>query len=153
MRADIGSLQTYHDLLQAVQPRIVRTEEDAAALSDIVDLLTDRPRLSDDERDFIGLLIYDWESEYEPPVDVSPSEVVLSLLEENGLRQVDLVGPVFPSAPTVRDLVHERQLLSYERVLKPAMFFQVSPAVFNPAAAGSSDEGSRRRRRCPAIEV
>jgi HTH-type transcriptional regulator/antitoxin HigA len=136
MTTNINDLRTYPDLLQAVQPRTIRTEVDAAAMNDIVDLLTDRPQLSDDQRDFIGLLaqlIHDWESEHESSIEASPAEVVSSLLEENGLRQVDLVGPVFPSPPTVSDFLHNRRPLSYERVMKLAAFFHVSPAVFYPA--------------------
>jgi HTH-type transcriptional regulator / antitoxin HigA len=108
-------------------------------LSDIVDRLTDEAQLSDDQRDFIGLLgqlLHDWEAEHEEPIEVSPSGVVSSLLEENGLRQVDLVGPVFPSASTVSDFLHRRRALSYERVMKLAAFFHVSPAVFYPTVGG-----------------
>ena len=136
MTTNISDLETYPDLLQAVQPRTIRTEVDAAAMNDIVDLLTDRPQLSEDQRDFIGLLaqlIHDWESEHESSIEASPAEVVSSLLEENGLRQVDLVGPVFPSPSTVSDFLHNRRPLSYERVMKLAAFFHVSPAVFYPA--------------------
>ena len=45
MTTNINDLRTYPDLLQAVQPRTIRTEVDAAAMNDIVDLLTDRPQL------------------------------------------------------------------------------------------------------------
>jgi HTH-type transcriptional regulator / antitoxin HigA len=148
MTVDFSRLQTYSELLQAVQPRMVRTEEDAALMNDVVDLLTDRPHLSDDQREFIGLLgqlIYDWESEHEAPIDVSPQEVVSSLLLENGLRQVDLVGPVFPSPSTVSDFLHNRRALSYERVTKLAAFFRVSPALFYPAG-----EGGRPRVAAPS---
>lgn len=145
MTIDISDLVTYPDLLQAVQPRTIRTEQDARAMNEIVDLLTDHPDLSDDQRDFIGLLgqlIYDWESEHEAPIDVSPQEVVSSLLQENGLRQVDLVGPVFPSPSTVSDFLHNRRPLSYERVMKLAAFFRVSPAVFYPVGESGRPLGA-----------
>lgn len=136
MTVDVSHLQTYADLLQAVQPRTIRSEGDAETMNEIVDLLTDRPRLSNEQRDFIALLgqlIHAWESDHEPPIDASPAEVVSFLLEENGLRQIDLVGPVFPSASNVSDFLHNRRPLSYERVMRLAAFFHVSPAVFYPA--------------------
>jgi len=58
---------------------------------------------------------------------------VHSLLEDNGLRQADLVGAVFPSPSAVSDFLAGRRPLSYERVPKLAAYFPVSPAVFYPA--------------------
>ncbi|GAC1445458.1 MAG: hypothetical protein NVSMB52_06610 [Chloroflexota bacterium] len=141
MTEDISILVTYPDLLQAVQPRTIRTTEDAAAMNEHIDRLTDLADLSEDQREFVGLLgqlIYDWELEHEAPINVSPQEVVSSLLEENSLRQVDLVGPVFPTPSSVSDFLHHRRALSYDRVVKLASFFHVSPAVFYP-------EGNSRR--------
>jgi HTH-type transcriptional regulator/antitoxin HigA len=133
MTADARELQTYGDLLSAFEPRPIRSEEEARVFSDIIDNLTDLPHMSEGQREFVGLigqLLYDWESEHEEPVEVSPQEVVHSLLEDNGLRQVALVGPVFPTRSAVSDFLAGRRPLSYERVEKLAAFFHVSPAVF-----------------------
>jgi HTH-type transcriptional regulator / antitoxin HigA len=133
MTVDVGGLETYADLLAAFQPKPIRSEREAAAISRLIDDLTDLPKLSEGQREFVGLLgqlLYDWESEHEEPIEVSPQEIVHSLLQDNGLRQVDLVGPVFPSAPAVSDFLAGRRPLSYERVRKLASFFHVSPAVF-----------------------
>lgn len=135
MTVDVRQLETYRDLLSAFEPRPVRTEREAEALTKLIDTLTDLPDLSDGQREFVGLLgqlLSDWESEHEQPIEVSPQEIVHSLLEDNGLRQTDLVGPVFPTRSAVSDFLAGRRHLSYERVEKLARFFHVSPAVFYP---------------------
>jgi HTH-type transcriptional regulator / antitoxin HigA len=135
MRTNISDLLTYSDLLQAVQPRTIRTEADGMMANHIIDTLTDLPELSEGQRELVGLLgqlVHDWESEHEEIIEVSPQEAVSSLLVDNGLRQADLVGPVFPSPSAVSDFLHGRRSLSYERVLKLAEFFHVSPALFYP---------------------
>jgi HTH-type transcriptional regulator/antitoxin HigA len=135
MTVDVRNLEAYRDLLATFQPRPIRSEKEAEALSGLIDTLTDLPHLSEGQREFVGLLgqlLYDWESEHEDPIEVSPREIVHSLLEDNRLRQVDLVGPVFPSRSAVSDFLAGRRPLSYERVGKLAEFFHVSPAVFYP---------------------
>ena len=136
MTADVRDLETYRDLLAAFEPRPIRSDKEAGVIGELIDVLTDLPHLSEGQREFVGLLgqlLYDWEAEHEEPIEVSPQEIVRSLLEDNGLRQVDLVGPVFPSRSAVSDFLAGRRPLSYERVGKLAAFFHVSPAVFYPA--------------------
>ncbi|MGI8553102.1 MAG: helix-turn-helix domain-containing protein [Dehalococcoidia bacterium] len=147
MTIDVRHVQTYADLLVAVQQRPIRGDEEATVISDLIDILTDLPELSEGQREFIGLLgqlQYDWETEHEEPIDVSPQEIVHSLLEDNGLRQANLVGPVFSSAPAVSNFLAGRRPLSYERVGKLAPFFHVSPAVFYPAR-GTMLEATHKR--------
>jgi HTH-type transcriptional regulator/antitoxin HigA len=147
MTVDVRDLVSYPDLLATFQPRPIRSGEEAEAITQLIDTLTDLHRLTEGQRDFVGLLgqlLYDWESEHEEPVDVSPQEIVHSLLEDNGLRQIDLVGSAFPSRSAVSDFLAGRRPLSYERVEKLASFFHVSPAIFYPArglAAFPSEEG------------
>ena len=135
MTSDVRELETYHDLLTTFEPRPIRSDAEAEQFHALIDRLTDLPRLSEGQREFVGLLgqlLYDWETARAEPVEVSPQEVVRSLLEDNGLRQRDLVGPVFPSRSAVSDFLAGRRPLSYARVAKLAAFFHVSPTVFYP---------------------
>lgn len=146
MTIDVRDVESYAELLVMFQPRPIRDEREAEEISRIIDRLTDLPTLTEGQREFVGLLgqlLYDWETEHEEPIEVSSQEIVHSLLEDNGLRQVDLVGPVFPSAPAVSDFLAGRRPLSYERVQRLATFFHVSPAVFYPARGA---HGSRIER-------
>jgi HTH-type transcriptional regulator/antitoxin HigA len=135
MTVDVRTLETYRDLLTAFEPRPIRNAEEAEEATTAIDSLTDLPQLSEGQREFVGLLgqlLQNWEAEHEEPIEVSPQEVVRSLLEDNGLRQTDLVGPVFPSRSAASDFLAGRRPLSYERAGKLAAFFHVSPAVFYP---------------------
>jgi HTH-type transcriptional regulator/antitoxin HigA len=133
MTVDARQVERYGDLLATFQPRPIRSQAEASRATALVDSLTDLPALSEGQREFVGLLgqlLHDWETNNENPIGVSPQEAVHSLLEDNGLRQVSLVGPVFPSASAVSDFLAGRRPLSYERVRKLANFFHVSPSVF-----------------------
>jgi HTH-type transcriptional regulator/antitoxin HigA len=136
MTVDARALETYRELLVAFEPRPIRNEEEAQTATELIDTLTDLPRLAAGQREFVGLLgqlLHDWEMEHEESIEVTPQEIVRTLLEDNGLRQADLVGPVFPSRSAVSDFLAGRRPLSYERAGKLAAFFHVSPAVFYPA--------------------
>lgn len=141
LTVNIRDIEDYRELLVEFQPRPIRSREEAEAASGLVDRLTDLPSLSEGQREFLGLLgqlLYDWESEREEPVEASPQEIVRSLLEDNELRQADLVGPVFPTRSAVSDFLADRRPLSYDRVGKLAAFFHVSPSLFYPAVPPKS---------------
>jgi HTH-type transcriptional regulator/antitoxin HigA len=140
--SDARELTEYRDLLLAYEPHPVRSEEEAEAYLDVIDALTDLRRMSKGQHVFLGLLsqlVYDWEQEHEPPIEVAPRDVVRYLLESRGLRQADLIGPVFATRSGVSDFLSGRRPLSYERVQRLARFFRVSPALF------FADEGADTR--------
>ena len=141
MSMSVRDIVDYRDLLITFEPHSIRNEEEAERFHVVVDALTDLPHPSEGQREFVGLLgqlLYDWESSHEEPIEATPTEIVSSLLEDNGLRQVDLVGPVFPTRSAVSDFLAGRRPLSYERVLKLAEFFHISPAVFFPSRGSAA---------------
>lgn len=149
MTVDVHSLESYRDLLAEYQPKPIQSKEEAEDLTVLVDELTDLPRMSTGQREFVwllGQLLHDWEAEHEDPIEVSPQEAVRSLLEDNDLRQVDLVGPVFPSPTAVSDFLAGRRPPSYRRVQMLAEFFHVSPAIFYPAGGLRTVERRRDER-------
>jgi HTH-type transcriptional regulator/antitoxin HigA len=134
---DVSELETYRDLLVAYEPRPLRSQEEVDRANNLIDVLTDLSELTEGQRDFIGLLaqlVHDWESEHDEAPSLPPAEMVRCLLDDNGLRQQDLVGPVFPTRSAVSDFLAGRRPLSYERVRKLAEFFHVSPGVFFPSS-------------------
>jgi HTH-type transcriptional regulator/antitoxin HigA len=120
----------------AVQPRPVTTNEEARSLVRVIDALIDRPEaLNDDEQQFLALLgnlLGSWEDEQYPAPTVSPLQLIRSLMEENGLRQQDLVGRdrVFPSPGVASEVLNGKRRLTYAYVERLAQFFHVSPALF-----------------------
>lgn len=128
----------YAELLQQVVPRPIETEEEAERYTRIIDALVDQPQpLTDDQRDFIALLsllLEEWEAGWETWPDIPPHEIVKALIEDNGLRQRDLVGPVFPTEGIASEVLSGKRKLTYNFVQKLSIFFHVSPEIFFPRA-------------------
>lgn len=125
---------TYADLFLATLPRPIKSEEEADAIQHQIDALIDKQReLTADERDFLALLaslVLMWERDkYEPP-QVAPHELVKAMIEDSGLRQKDLVGPVFPTESIASEVLSGKRKLTYDFVERLADYFHVSPAVF-----------------------
>lgn len=127
---------SYAELLEQVVPRPIETEEEATRYTTIIDALVDQTQpLTDDQRDFIALLsllLEAWEAGQEDWPDVPPHEIVRALIEDNGLRQRDLVGPVFPSEGIASEVLSGKRKLTYNFVQKLSTFFHVSPEIFFP---------------------
>jgi HTH-type transcriptional regulator/antitoxin HigA len=126
----------YAELLQQVVPRLIETEEEAEHYTRIIDALVDQPQpLTGDQRDFIALLsllLEVWEEGRENWPDIPPHEIVKALIEDNGLRQRDLVGPVFPTEGIAPEVLSGKRKLTYNFVQKLSAFFHASPDIFFP---------------------
>jgi len=130
-----GHAPSYVELFARVEPRPIRTEQQAEEIREEINELLDREDLSEDEWEFLALLgdiLSAWESHHYPVTPVSVPDKIRALLESHGLRHKDLVGPVFASESVVSDALHGRHRVTYEHVEKLASFFHVSPAVFYP---------------------
>ncbi len=131
-RASANS-DAYAALLARLQPRSIRSEEEARRIQDAIDALVDQAELSPAEQEMLSLLgdlMLAWEQDrYELPA-VSPAETIRALLEAHGLRQGDLVGAVFPTKSVASAVLTGRRRLTYEHVDMLAHFFHVSPAAF-----------------------
>ena len=127
---------SYVELLEQVVPRPIETEEEAARYTRIIDALVDQPQpLTEDQHDFIALLsllLEAWEAGQQDWPDVPPREIVRALIEDNGLRQRDLVGPVFPTQGIASEVLSGKRKLTYNFVQKLSTFFHVSPEIFFP---------------------
>ncbi len=52
------------------------------------------------------------------------------MLEDNGMKQSELVGPVFASPGIVSEILSEKRQLTLSQIPKLAAFFHTSPAIF-----------------------
>jgi HTH-type transcriptional regulator / antitoxin HigA len=96
--------------------------------------LMKRPQRSAEDHKYARLLatlIEKYESERYPIPDVKPEEVLAELIEQNGLRQRDLV-PMLGTESVVSELVNGKRPLSKANIEKLSQRFHVSPAVFFP---------------------
>jgi HTH-type transcriptional regulator/antitoxin HigA len=96
--------------------------------------LMKQPQRSAEDRKYVRLLatlIEKYESERYPIPDARPEEVLAELIEQNGLRQRDLV-PILGTESVVSELVNGKRPLSKANIEKLSQRFHVSPAVFFP---------------------
>ena len=77
----------------------------------------------------MAALILQYEAEIHPGPEASPSGVLKYLMEERGLRQVDLV-PVLGGKSYVSQILSGRRPIGKQAALRLAEFFRVSPRSF-----------------------
>ena len=133
---------------------LIHTEEEADVVRSMIDEVLEKQNRTEEDRQFLAFLsrlILIWEKGRYEPVKVPPLEIVKSLLEENGLHQQDLVGPVFPTKGIASEVLRGKRRLTYDFVERLAEYFHVSPALFylspEQQARGAGDEyvGARQQ--------
>lgn len=135
MTRGLNKPESYIQLLQSFPPRPITNEAEFSATQAVVDTLLDRPKLTTEEQDYLtvlGTLIYEYEQTLEPLPDIYGVELLKVLMEEQDLRQKDLV-PIFKTESIVSAVLHGRRKLTVEHIQKLAEFFYISPAAFFPA--------------------
>ncbi|VXD24350.1 conserved hypothetical protein [Planktothrix serta PCC 8927] len=124
----------YIKLLTSFPPRPITSEEELELTQTRIDQLLDQGKLSQDEKDYLnvlGALVYEYEQQQEPIPDIYGVELLKSLIEDNGLRQKDLVS-IFKTESIVSDILNGKRELTKRHIEELAQFFHVSPAVFFP---------------------
>ncbi len=124
----------YIELLTSFPPRPITSEEELELTQNMIDQLLDQEKLSQDEKDYLnvlGALVYEYEQQQEPIPDIYGVELLKSLIEDNGLRQKDLVS-IFKTESIVSDILNGKRELTKRHIEELAQFFHVSPAVFFP---------------------
>ncbi len=124
----------YIKLLTTFPPRPIKSEEELEATQDIIDQLLDQEKLSQDEKDYLnvlGTLVYEYEQKQEPIPDIYGVELLKVLMQDNNLRQKDLV-PIFKTESIVSDVLKGKRELTKRHIEELSKFFHVSPSVFFP---------------------
>jgi len=124
----------YIELLTSFPPRPITSEEELELTQNMIDQLLDQGKLSQDEKDYLnvlGALVYEYEQQQEPIPDIYGVELLKSLIEDNGLRQKDLVS-IFKTESIVSDILNGKREITKRHIEELAEFFHVSPAVFFP---------------------
>ena len=138
MTPGLDKPKTYIELLQEFPPRPIKSQEELLATQKVIDSLIDRaPSLSPDESDYLnvlGTLVYEYEQTQEPIPDIYGVELLKVLIEDNELRQKDLV-PIFKTESIVSDILKNRRQLTTRHIQELAEFFHISPAAFFPLQA------------------
>lgn len=124
----------YIKLLTTFPPRPIKSEEELEATINIIDQLLDQEKLSQDEKDYLnvlGTLVYEYEQKQEPIPDIYGVELLKVLMQDNNLRQKDLV-PIFKTESIVSDVLKGKRELTKRHIEELSKFFHVSPSVFFP---------------------
>ncbi|MBW4489561.1 MAG: transcriptional regulator [Trichocoleus desertorum ATA4-8-CV12] len=134
MTRGISNTISYMELLQSFPPRPIKSEAEMLAAQTVIDSLIDRGELTPDEQDYLnllGTLVYEYEQTQELIPDIYGVELLKVLIEEQDLRQKDLV-PIFKTESIVSDILKGRRKLTVNHIKGLAEFFHVSSAVFFP---------------------
>jgi len=122
----------YSSLLNKVPPKIIRTEKENEAYTEILYDLDQRKKVTPAERELaklLTLLIEDFEERRYQLPHSRPLEVLRFLMDQHGLRQKDLVS-VFGTPSIVSEVLSGKRELNKEHIKRLSDQFQVSPEVF-----------------------
>lgn len=123
----------YGALLMTTLPRVIENEKELEAMEDVISqLLSKGENLSPEEEKLLVLvsnLVEDYEDEIYPMPDVSPNELLKHLMEENDLKQKDLLH-IFSSSGIASEVINGKREISKSQAKKLAEYFKVSVELF-----------------------
>ncbi|MCA9800572.1 MAG: transcriptional regulator [Cyanobacteria bacterium HKST-UBA02] len=127
MATSFDDSRTYEKLVRRFPLRPIRDEKHCQRAAQICDSLTDRgDSLNSAESDYLEVLsdlIAKYESRWEKDsLDLSPRELIVFLMEQNGLAQKDLV-PEFGSPSRVSEFLSGERNLSLKQANRLALKF------------------------------
>ena len=127
--------QSYTEMISRFPLRPIKNEETYFDACDICVALAERfAELNEDERDYLDVLtgiVSKYEAENNEEVYVEPRELVSFLMEQNELKQKDLI-PIFGSQARISEFLNGKRDLSMTQILGLAKRFNLSPAAFLP---------------------
>ena len=124
---------TYAQLIANFPPRPITNDEQYWATQDRIDALLDKARLTADEQDYLsalGMMVERYESDHEPDITLRGIRLIRALMEEQGLKQRDLVAPIFKTDSIVSAVLNGKRQLTVEHINKLAAFFNLPHAWF-----------------------
>src|ERR1700751_2142355 len=122
----------YAVLLQKIAPKVMRTEQENEAYTEILYELDRRKNLTAAEKELAELLTLSIENfeetRYRLP-RAKPLDVLRFLMEQHQLKQKDLVK-VFGTASVVSEVLSGKRELNKEHIRRLSRRFHVSPELF-----------------------
>jgi len=122
----------YGSLLAQYQPKPITTESENQSAIALAQELEHKDNLSLEEKtllELLYLLIEQFENENYPITDGSPLDVLKHLMEENHIKQEELVG-IIGSRGVVSEVVNGKRSISKNQALALAEFFNVDVSLF-----------------------
>jgi len=122
----------YGSLLSETKPEVIHDEAQNDMFVARLEELTSKQVVTPAEEKLIELLtvlIENFEAQHYPVQGSGPLDVIRHLMEENHLRQKDLVD-VFGTESIVSDVLNGKRDLTKDHIRKLSERFGVSPALF-----------------------
>jgi HTH-type transcriptional regulator / antitoxin HigA len=123
----------YGDLLRRVSPKVIRTEKENDAYTEVLHELDQRSQdLTPAEKELaelLTLLIEDFEERHYRLPRSKPLDVLHFLMDQHGLKQKDLVD-VFGTASVVSEILNGKRALNKGQIARLSERFEVSPELF-----------------------
>ena len=125
--------ERYGFLLSTTLPAVIETKEEFERLDKILgELLAKGEGISPEEDklvDLISQLIEDYEDEIYSIEKGEPHKILRFLIDENGLKQKDLL-PIFGSEGIVSEILRNKRGITARHAKMLGEFFKVSPELF-----------------------
>jgi HTH-type transcriptional regulator/antitoxin HigA len=124
---------TYLSLVHRFPLRPIRTDSELETACAMIDELTDLDDASDEESDYLevlGDLVRKYEDEHVAMPLVSDAEMLLSLMEEKGSRQADVVRGTGISKTVISLILSGKRQLTRDHIEALSRYFNVNPASF-----------------------
>ena len=123
----------YAALLANALPAVIKTEAENERMLALAEQLIDKGESRTPEEDqlfeLVTRLIEDFEDERYPIPDAPPHRILRFLMEQNDLRQSDLLS-IFGSRGYVSDVVNGKRAISKTHAKALGEMFHISPEVF-----------------------
>ena len=123
----------YRALVHRVPPKVIRTERENEAYTEILYDLDRRSKtLTPAERELaelLSLLIENFEEKQYPLPRAKPLDVLRFLMDQHGLKQKDLLD-VFETPSIVSEVLSGKRELTKDHIKRLSNRFHVSPELF-----------------------
>lgn len=112
---------------------VIKTRTQYKAYCKVLEALIDQPHRKDiaDEIDLLTLLIEKWDHDHSSQLDLDPVQLLISFMDDHGMKATDLVQLLGVSKGYISDILHYKKGLSKEIIRELATHFKVAQEAFN----------------------
>lgn len=119
-------------IMKALKYTVIKTDEQYNEYCNILEkLLENDNEAAVDEIDLLTLLIEKWDEENTSYNELTPTELLKSLMQENNLKAVDLANILKLSKGTVSKILNYQKGLSKDTIRKLSEHFNMNQEAFN----------------------
>jgi HTH-type transcriptional regulator / antitoxin HigA len=125
----------YLALVRKFPLRPIRTEAELDGAIAMVDTLSDRKNLADDEHDYLlvlSSLIEKYEDDHYPIPEVSGLPMLRSLLEFKGVTQAQVAAQTGIAESTLSEILAGKRRMATKHIAILAKYFGVDPGLLLP---------------------